>query len=142
MTGQLSTSLRKGLNGAGWQDWGMFVLAVWLFISPWVFPYGETNLPGMSAREAAEISAFPAAAARVLASVLALLVISGVYRLVRVEKWLTLIIGVFIALAPWVFGATGGEHALAVANEVIVGLFVCLVSLTKKEEQALMAPAL
>jgi hypothetical protein len=96
----------------------------------------------MSAREAAEISAYPAAAARVLAAVLALLAISGVYRLVRVEKWLTLIIGVFIALAPWVFGVTGGEHALAVANEVVVGLLVCVVSLTKKEEQALMAPPL
>jgi len=50
-----------------------------------------------------------AAAARVLPLFLALLAISGVYRLVRVEKWLTLISGVFIALAPWVFGATGGN---------------------------------
>ena len=131
MTRQLPTSFRKGLDVAGWQDWGMFVLAVWLFISPWVFPYGETNLPGMSAREAAEISAYPAAAARVLAVVLALLAISGVYRLLRVEKWLTLIIGVFIALAPWVFGVTGGEHALAVANEVVVGALTCIISLTK-----------
>ena len=139
MAEQLSTSLRKGLNAAGWQDWGMFILAVWLFISPWLFPYGETNLPGMLAREAAEISAYPAAAARILAVVLALLAVSGVYRLVSVEKWLTLIMGVFIALAPWVFGVTGGEHALAVANEVVVGLLVCIVSLTKTEGHALMA---
>lgn len=67
MAEQLSTSFEKRLDAVDWQDWGMLVLAIWLFISPWVFPYGETNFPGMSVREAAEISAYPASAARVLA---------------------------------------------------------------------------
>jgi hypothetical protein len=96
----------------------------------------------MSVREAAEISAYPASAARVLAVLLAILAISGVFRLMKVEKWLTLITGVFIALAPWVFGVTGGEHALAVANEVVVGLLTGIISLTKATRRAPMATSL
>ena len=142
MAEQLSTSFEKRLDAVDWQDWGMLVLAIWLFISPWVFPYGETNFPGMSVREAAEISAYPASAARVLAVLLAILAIFGVFRLMKVEKWLTLITGVFIALAPWVFGVTGGEHALAVANEVVVGLLTCTISLTKATRRPPMATSL
>jgi hypothetical protein len=101
MAEQHSTSFRNRLSAADWQDWGMLVLAIWLLISPWAFPYGEANLPGMGPKEALEISAYPAGAARILAAILAVLAISGMFRLVRVEKWLTLIIGVFIAGAPW-----------------------------------------
>ena len=136
MAGQWSTTFRNRTAHADWQDWGIIVLAAWLFISPWVFPYGEANLPGMSLSEASEVSAYPAAAARILAVVLALLAISGIFRLLRVEKWLTLIIGIFIAIAPWAFGVSGGEHEIAVANEVVVGVLVCVASLLKPTEPA------
>ena len=71
------------------------------------------------------------AAARILAVVLAVLAFSGLFRWLRVEKWLALIIGIFILLAPWAFGVTGGEHEIAVANEVVVGALVCVASLFK-----------
>ena len=126
--------IRTRLDHADWQDWGMLVLAVWLFVSTWVFPYGETNLPGLGPKEALIIANYPAGAARLLALVLAVLAISGLFRLLKVEKWLALIIGAFIALAPWVLGVYGGEHEVAVANEVVVGLLVCIASLTKAAE--------
>ena len=128
------TQFRNRIDHADWQDWGILVLAVWLFVSPWVFPYGETNVPGLGPKEALMISAYPAAAARILAAVLAALAISGLFRIVKVEKWLTLIIGAFIALAPWVLGVTGGEHEVAVANEFVVGLLVCIASLMKRAD--------
>jgi len=111
----------------------MLVLAVWLFVSTWVFPYGETNLPGLGQGGAhhRELSRWRSAP---LGLVLAVLAISGLFRLLKVEKWLTLIIGAFIALAPWVLGVYGGEHEVAVANEVVVGLLVCIASLTKAAE--------
>jgi hypothetical protein len=129
-------SFPNPMKRADWQDWAILVLAVWLFISPWVFPYGESNLPGMSPFEAMEVSAYPAAAARILAGVLAVLALSGAIGLMRVEKWLTLIIGIFIAIAPWIFGVAGGEHELAVANEVVVGALVCIASLLQTAEPA------
>jgi hypothetical protein len=131
MAEQWSTTFRNRLPHADWQDWAILVLAAWLFISPWVFPYGEANLPGMSPGEASEVSVYPAAAARILAVVLAVLAFSGLFRWLRVEKWLALIIGIFILLAPWAFGVTGGEHEIAVANEVVVGALVCVASLFK-----------
>jgi len=133
MTGQLSTSLRKGLNDCRCKIGACSCWRSGMLSRLGSFPIGETNLPGMSAREAAEISAYPAAAARVLAAVLALLAISGVYRLVRVEKWLDPYQRRLHRLAPWVFGATGGEHALAVANEGRCRLIWCVLFRSQKK---------
>ncbi len=140
MAGQPPISFERWLHAVDWQDLGMLILAIWLFVSPWVFPYGEANLPGLSTREAIEISAYSTGAARLLAALLAILAISGFFRLMRIEKWLTFITGLLIALSPWVFGVAGEEHALAISNEVVVGLLTCVVSLTKTTRQPATTP--
>jgi len=88
-----------------WEDWIGVLLGFWLLASPMVLSYG--------AMEATQ-NAF---------AVGALLIVIGVVELsfFRVwEEWLNVVLGAWLAVSPWVLGAT----ETASANLVIVGLLV------------------
>ena len=131
MAGQPPSHLKDGSMRLIGKIWGC---SYWRFGSlsrHRFFRMARQICPDCHPREAIEISAYSTGAARLLAALLAILAISGFFRLMRIEKWLTFITGLLIALSPWVFGVAGEEHALAISNEVVVGYLTCVVSLTK-----------
>lgn len=81
-----------------WQDWANLILAIWLFVSPWVLGFGG---PGSAAGAAAAWNAW------VLAVIVFLVALSAASRLEFWQEWLTLILGAWIFAAPWVLGFTG-----------------------------------
>ncbi|MGH7037197.1 MAG: SPW repeat protein [Stellaceae bacterium] len=81
-----------------WQDWASLVLAIWLFLSPWVLSFGG---PESAAGAVAAWNAW------VLAVIVFLVALSAVGFMQFWQEWLTLILGAWIFAAPWVLGFTG-----------------------------------
>jgi len=75
-----------------WQDWVSLVLGVLLFISPWVFGTA-TNTPG----------SWNAWIVGVLGVILALWALAMVGTSV-IAEWISLVLGVWLFISPWVLG--------------------------------------
>lgn len=102
-----------------WQDWANLILAIWLFISPWVLQFGGGAV--------SPLGAVAAWNAWVLAVIVFLIALSAIGRMQFWQEWLTLILGAWIFAAPWVLGFT----ALPVASwdHWFVGALIFLISL-------------
>ena len=91
------------------QDWALVILAIWLFISPWVLQFGG----GVAAPAAgganpafnvvAEVSR-AAWNAWVIGVILFLLMLSAVGRVAASQEWFALILGAWTFVAPWILG--------------------------------------
>jgi SPW repeat-containing protein len=93
-----------------WEDWVGAILGLWLLASPNVIPYGEP---------AATQNAF-------LIGVLLIAIAFVEITAFRAwEEWINVILGAWLVLSPWIFGAT----AIATTNLVIVGLLVLALAL-------------
>lgn len=86
------------------QDWAILILAIWLFISPWVLQFGS----GQQAGTAASLVEVSRAAwnAWVLGVIVFLVALSGVGRMDVRQEWIALVLGAWIFVAPWVLGFT------------------------------------
>ncbi|MFL6676296.1 MAG: SPW repeat protein [Massilia sp.] len=73
-----------------WQDETILLLGVWLFVSPWVLGYPGYSPPA--------INAFAAGAA------MALLAAFDLYKTYVWAVLLNLLIGVWVAVSPWLVG--------------------------------------
>jgi len=89
-----------------WQDWANVVLAVWLFISPWVLqfgagaqvsPVGVVNGPGVAVSHAAWN-------AWVLGVIVFLVALSAIGSWEVWQEWWNLVLGAWIFAAPWALG--------------------------------------
>lgn len=107
------------------QDWANLILAIWLFISPWVlqFASGPANAPGGG-------PAIPAANAAWNAWVLGVIVfivsLSALGRMELWQEWINLLLGIWIFIAPWVLGFV---HLTAASwDHWIVGALIFLIS--------------
>ncbi|HZI69477.1 MAG TPA: SPW repeat protein, partial [Hanamia sp.] len=94
-----------------WQDWLILIGGIWLFISPWLFAFGHTNYSWDS---------FLMGALLIIFSLMAL----GNKRIW--EEWITLIIGVWIFISPWVLGFANAPDSW---NFYIVGAAVFILSI-------------
>lgn len=93
-------------------DWLNLILAVLLFISPWVFGFtGET---------AAAWTAW------VMAVVIAVFAVAALVRFAEWEEWVSLLLGIATIIAPWVVGFTA--VALALWTHVVLGALVALIA--------------
>ena len=101
------------------QDWVNLVLAVWMFISPWVLQFA----PGATA---ASVGA--AWNAWILAIVIGVFAIAALIKARPWEEWINLIAGAWVFISPWVLGYYGGNHA-AMWNALIVGALVFVLSI-------------
>jgi hypothetical protein len=94
-----------------WANWLSLLLAVWLFISPWAVGFADSPAPSWNAWIFG-----------VATGVLALI---GVSTFAAWEDWVSLIVGVWLFISPWVLGFA--DVSEAAANFYIVGvLFVIL----------------
>lgn len=111
------------------QDWLLVILAIWLFISPWVLHFGATSAavgggavtgPGVAISHASWD-------AWILGIILFLVAISAISRMQASQEWMALVLGAWIFVAPWALGFVPFPRASW--DHWIVGVLVFLVAL-------------
>ena len=95
-----------------WQDWVNLILAVWLFISPWVLNFAEQQRPSWDAW--------------IVGVVVAVLSIAALTQVQVWEEWINLLLGAWLFISPWVLGFT--SNATISWNAWIVGILIFLVA--------------
>jgi hypothetical protein len=100
------------MEGKKPQDWINLILAVCLFLSPWIV--GFTGV------------AYAAWNAWIVAVVLAVVAVAALSALQEWEEWVNLILGVWLFVAPWVLSFSGTTNALW--THLILGVLTFAVS--------------
>ncbi len=100
---------------AHYQDWINLVCAVLLFISPWVLAFSGDV---MATR-----------AAWITGVVVAIFAVAALVQFAEWEEWVSLLLGVWMIVAPWVVGFSG--VGVAVAAFVVLGIVVALASMSE-----------
>lgn len=101
-----------------WEDWGNLLLGVWLFVSPWVLQFAA----GLGSDANTTIAVWNA---WICGGVIAVIAVSALFQLHQWEEWANVVVGIWVAISPWVLGFTG--LTTATSNAVIVGILaVCL----------------
>lgn len=103
-----------------WRDWAMLVLAVWLFLSPWILGFAV----GAPVEGAAATAGFTIAAwnAWVLGVVIAVLALWAAFQFAEWHDWVNGVLGVWLVASPWILGFAA--LTTAVWNFVVVGLLI------------------
>ncbi len=109
----VETSLRGADRSV--QNWINLVCGVLLFISPWAIGF----VGDVAAARTAWVGGI----------VIAVMAIAALIQFAEWEEWVSLIVGLAVAAAPWVLGFTALHYALAVC--VVLGLIVALSSITE-----------
>jgi hypothetical protein len=115
-----------------WQDWANLVLAIWLFISPWVLQFalgGQAAAPGAPGGGAAPAAVGGGTAAWnawVLGVIIFLVAVSALGRMAASQEWINLVLGIWVFIAPWVLGFVPLQNASW--DHWIVGALVFLIS--------------
>jgi len=97
-----------------WLDGVSALLGAWLFVSPWVLGFAA----------AADRAAW---ATWVLGAAMLILGAAAAYRPSLREEAVTLVLGVFSLISPWVVAFAG--NTTATSNAVVVGVLVAAVAL-------------
>lgn len=120
MAYQTDTTIRAP-RSQRWQDWINLILAIWLFISPWVINFGGSAYTGQTM--AGGLNAIGAAwNAWIFGVIVFLVALSALGRMQFWQEWINLLIGIWLFIAPWVlsFGGLPG----AAWDHWIVGVLV------------------
>lgn len=110
---------------SGWQDWANIVLAVLLFITPWVFQFAASPSEAIGAVG----SSAAAWNAWISALIVAGLAVAALLRFAEWEEWLNAIVGVWLVISPWLLGFAG--LAAAMWSAVILGALIIIASAWK-----------
>ena len=102
-----------------WRDWAMLVLAVWLFLSPWIFGFAAAA-PGGEAVAAGFTTA--AWNAWILGVVIAVLALWAAFQFAEWHDWANGVLGIWLVVSPWILGFAALTAALW--NHVVVGLLI------------------
>lgn len=107
-------AMQTSQRTSGWnvQDVLNLIAAVLLFISPWALRYSGDVM----AARTAWISAI----------VIGVFSIAALSQFAEWEEWVTLVLGVWLIVAPWILGFAAISHA--VAAFVILGVIVAVLS--------------
>ena len=97
---------------AHYQDWISLACAVLLFISPWILAFSGD----VTATRAAWITGV----------VVAIFAVAALVQFAEWEEWISLLLGVWMIVAPWVVGFS--TLGVAVAAFVVLGLVVAVAS--------------
>jgi hypothetical protein len=117
------------------QDWINVILAIWLFISPWVLGFGttvNTAAPNAAAASPMDVAYTAAWNAWVLGVIVFLVAVSAAMRRGfwqgSWQEWSNVILGIWIFIAPWVLGFANLQ--LAAWDHWVVGFLIFIVSLS------------
>jgi SPW repeat len=120
------------------QDWLNVLLAIWLFISPWVLQFGFGVQPGPAGSAGlpaptADVLYAAAWNAWILGIVVFLIALSASGRRAAWQasghEWVVLLLGIWIFVAPWVLGFADVGTRTAAWDHWITGALIFLVSL-------------
>lgn len=116
----VNTSLPTyGGNRARAFDWLIVILAIWLFISPWVFG----NWANSYAAEASSWNAW------IVGVIFFLVALSAIGARIRFgAEWINVIAAIWLFISPWVLGFAGSKPA-ASWNDWVLGVVVFLLAL-------------
>ena len=92
-------------------DWINLVLAVALFISPWVLGFAQGT---------------PMGNALIAGIVIGAIAIAAIVSFSQWEEWVNLIVGLWVLISPWVLGFTAVTSA--VWAHVVIGLIVTVLA--------------
>lgn len=120
-------------RGNRWQDWANMILAVWLFVSPWILHFGAGG--GATGQAAGTTAAWDA---WVLGVIVFLVALSAIGRMRLWQEWLTLLLGAWIFAAPWALGFTGLR--VASVDHWALGLLIFLISLSNMTARSRAVP--
>jgi hypothetical protein len=95
-----------------WQDWGSWILGIWLCISPWAL--------GFSADSASTQNAVIVGFLLILTEVVTLSVFAPW------EEWFNVVLGAWLVVCSWVLGVTA---VLARADFIVVGAAVLMLAI-------------
>jgi hypothetical protein len=92
-----------------WQDWINLILAVWLFLSPWIINFGGSAYAGITETGAGGYGAATNVAAAawnawIFGVIVFLIALSAIGRMQFWQEWINLLIGIWLFIAPWVLG--------------------------------------
>ncbi|HET9785184.1 MAG TPA: SPW repeat protein [Terriglobales bacterium] len=113
------------------QDWCNLLLAVWLFISPWVLQFGGSLAQAANSHAVAPLGAEVSRAAWnawILGVLMFLAALAAISRMEFWREWITFAFGVWIFVAPWALGFT--HLAAASWDHWVVGALILLISLS------------
>ncbi|MDW6024121.1 SPW repeat protein [Mesorhizobium sp. BAC0120] len=94
------------------QDWINLVLAVLLFISPWVVGFGTDTHASWNAW--------------IIGVVIAILSIATLSAFAEWEEWINFVLGLWLIVSPWVLRFAADTHAMW--THVILGILVAAVA--------------
>lgn len=128
MATQTYNTIGRPARSNNWQDWANLVIAVWLFVSPWVLQFGSGgNAAGTGA--AAGGSGMTASwNAWVLGVLVFLAAVSAIGRMEFWQEQLNAVFAVWIFVAPWAPGFT--NLPAASWDHWIIGVLVFFISLS------------
>jgi hypothetical protein len=106
------TVMNKRESANNWQDWVNLVLAIWLFISPWVLNFAGQQRPSWDAW--------------IIGAVVAILSIAALTQMQIWEEWVNLLLGAWLFISPWVLGFS--SNSTISWNAWIVGVLIFLVA--------------
>ncbi|OWK23753.1 SPW repeat protein [Rhizobium sp. 007] len=101
------------MEGRRIQDWVNLVLAVCLFISPWVVGFAAEAAPTWNAW--------------IVGIILGALAITALSAFAEWEEWANLVVGLWLIASPWALGFAASAAAMWTA--VIMGVLVAAISL-------------
>src|SRR3546814_9768492 len=120
----------KSDQKSGWLDWANIVLAVLLFITPWVFQFTTpTDTTGASETNAVSAAAWNA---WVSALVVAALAAAALLRFAEWEEWLNAAVGIWLVVSPWLLGYVALAEAMWSA--IVLGALIAISSSWKALE--------
>jgi hypothetical protein len=119
---------RRSWQSNHWQDWANLVLAIWLFISPWVINFGGSPSAGAGATPgpASGVASSASWNAWILGIIVFLVAVPAISRLQVWQEWINLLLGIWVFIAPWALGFTG--LAGAAWDHWIVGALVFILA--------------
>jgi hypothetical protein len=91
-----------------WQDAVNVVLGLWLIVSPWVLGYAMETTPAWNAY--------------VLGVIIAVAAIAALVAFHAWEEWVSVVLGVWLVVSPWILGFAASATALW--NQIVVGVIV------------------
>jgi hypothetical protein len=125
----MAISYRTRTQSNQWQDWVNLILAVWLFLSPWIlgFAGGGAGAPAAGAAPAAATAGSADWNAWVLGVIIFIVTVSAISSLHLWQEWVNLLLGVWLFIAPWVLGFSGAANAAW--DHWIVGVLVFAIAM-------------
>ena len=100
--------MAKLLENKHMQDWANLVLAILLFISPWVLGFSTERNPSVNAW--------------ISAIVIGALALGAIGAFREWEEWVSLLAGIWVVVSPWILGFAAITFAMWV--HVVLGLLV------------------